>query len=480
MYRPASDQQVSIVIIGGGFTGATLAAELLRTSGSAVSVVLIERDGCTGRGVAYGTRCARHLLNVRAQNMSAFHDDPGHFLHWARLHYDSSTQPGDFLPRRAYGDYIESIFRRAIEEHPGRFERIQGEAVSTTYADGRADIFLSNGRQVSADKVVLALGNFPPGDLNLPGKENPSPRYRANGWSESALDNVAQNDNLLLIGSGLTSVDVVLALRERNFRGTIHMISRHGLLPRHQKPRAQWPAFWNSVFPQTARGLLRLVREQVREAEKQDVDWRAILDSIRPVTQQMWQSLSLREQRRFLRHVRSYWDVHRHRVAPEIGAMLDSELQQGSLQVHAGRITNYSERPGFVAIAYRDRESQQLKKLKVDRVINCTGPDADCRRVNDPLLKDLLRQNLIRPDALFLGLDTAANGALLDSRSVASDFLYTLGPLRKGNLWETIAVPELREQVAQLAAHLIAIIEPQSRSSVSEEVSIRETVVSIS
>jgi len=270
----------------------------------------------------------------------------------------------------------------------------------------------------------------------------------------------------------------VLSLRERNIPGTIHMISRHGLLPQQQKPRAQWPAFWNGAFPQTARGLVRLVREQVREAEKQNVDWRAILDSIRPVTEQIWQSLPLREQRRFLRHVRSFWDVHRHRVAPEIGGVLNSELRQGSLQVHAGRITNYSERPGFVAITYRDRESQQLKKLKVESVINCTGPDADCRRVNDPLLTDLLRRKLVRPNALCLGLDTAENGSLLDSRGVASDFLYTLGPLRKGNLWETIAVPEIRVQVARLAAHLIAIIDLRSRASVAEEGSIRDNAIS--
>ena len=479
MYRPASDPEVSIAIVGGGFSGTTLAAELLRTSGPSVSVVLIERGRCMGRGVAYGTRCTRHLLNVRAQNMSAFQDDPGHFLHWARLHYDSSTQPGDFLPRRAYGEYIDSIFRRAVEQHADRFQHIHSEAISMSYANGRADIFLSSGRQVAADIVVLALGNFPPGDLNLPGKRNPSPRYMANGWSESALDNVAPDDSVLLIGSGLTSVDVVLSLRERNCSGTIHMISRHGLLPQHQRLRAQWPAFWNRACPQTARGLVRLVREQVREAEKQNIDWRAILDSIRPVTEQIWQSLSLQEQRRFLRHVRSYWDVHRHRVAPEIGGVLDSELRQGSLQVHGGRITNYSERPGFVTITYSDRESQQLKKLKVDRVINCTGPEADCRRVNDPLLTDLLRQQLVRPDALYLGLDTCENGSLLDGRGVASDFLYTLGPLRKGNLWETIAVPEIREQVARLTAHLIAMIDPRSRGSVAEEASIRESGIGL-
>lgn len=470
MHRQTSEQ-VSIAIIGGGFTGATLAAELLHASGRSLSVGLIERDCCTGRGVAYGTRCARHLLNVRAQNMSAFADDPGHFLHWARLYYDSGTQPADFLPRRVYAQYIEDIFQQAVSQHARRFKRIQGEAVSIRYPDGKAEILLSCGRQILADKVVLALGNFPPGELKLPGKNNRSPRYMANGWSADALDKAAQDENVLLVGSGLTSVDVVLSLRERNFSATIHMISRHGLLPRYQKARAQWPAFWSNAIPQTARGLVRLVREQVREAEKQNIDWRAVLDSIRPVTQEIWQSLSLRERRRFLRHVRSYWDVHRHRVAPEIGALLDSELQRGTLQIHAGRITDYSECPEFVAITYRDRESQQLKTLRVDRVINCTGPDTDCRRVNNPLLNSLLAQQLVRPDDLYLGLDTAENGALLDRDGTASNFLYTLGPLRKGTVWESVAVPEIRAQVAELAAHLITSFEYRNKIAIAGEVS---------
>jgi uncharacterized NAD(P)/FAD-binding protein YdhS len=470
MYR-TTGEQVSIAIIGGGFSGATLAAELLRTSGPSVSIILIERDCCTGRGVAYGTRCARHLLNVRAQNMSALPDDPGHFLHWARHYYDSGTQPGDFLPRRAYAQYIEHVFQQAVSQHARRFERIQDEAVSITHANGRAEILLRDKRRVDADKVVLALGNFPPGDVKLPGKRDRSSRYIANGWSEQALENAAHHESVLLIGSGLTSVDVVLSLRERNLSGTIHMISRHGLLPRHQKERAQWPAFWNAAIPQTARGLLRLVREQVCEAEKQNIDWRAVLDSSRPVTQEIWQSLPLREQRRFLRHVRPYWDVHRHRVAPGIGVLLDSEIERGTLQVHAGRITDYSEHPDFVAVTYRDRESQQLKTLRVDRVINCTGPDADCRRVNNPLLNSLLDQKLVRPDALYLGLDTAENGALLDSDGTASDFLYAVGPLRKGSLWESVAVPEIRVQVVELAAQLITGVERRNKIAIAEEVS---------
>jgi uncharacterized NAD(P)/FAD-binding protein YdhS len=240
------------------------------------------------------------------------------------------------------------------------------------------------------------------------------------------------------------------------------MLSRHGLLPQQHKPTQRWPAFWNNESPHTALGMFRLVREQVREAGQQNCDWRAVIDSLRPFSQKIWALLPIKERRRFLRQLRAYWDVHRHRVAPQIGAMLAAERAEGRIETHAGRVTEYNESADAVGVSYYDRRSRELKKLWVDRVINCTGPDADVSRINDSLLKDLLRQNLTRPDALSLGLDTAEDGALIDSRGIASDFLYTIGPLRKGTLWETTAVPEIRVQASQLASHLISRVERQS------------------
>lgn len=320
-----------------------------------------------------------------------------------------------------------------------------------------------------ADKVILALGNFPPGDPRLPGRKECSRRYVSNGWSESALERIAEEKSVLLVGSGLTSVDVAISLRSQKFEGKIHILSRHGLLPQQHKPNPPLTASWNRLLPRTARGLLRLVRAQVREAQEHHGDWRAVIDSLRPITQQIWQSLPLPEQRRFLRHLRSYWDVHRHRVAPEIGALLASELRDGRIEVHAGRLTEYCETPEHVEVTYRDRETGESRKLQVDRVINCTGPDVDCRRVTNPLLKNLLHQKLVRPDPLFLGLDTAQDGAVIDAHGVPSDFLYAVGPLRKGNLWETIAVPEIRVQVAKLALHLLSSFEQQFSESLVRE-----------
>lgn len=448
----------TIAIIGSGFSGATLAAQLLRAGNPSVSVILIGRDDCPGRGVAYSTQCQWHLLNVPARNMSGFADDPDHLLRWARVHYCSSVQPGDFLPRRTYGQYAESILREASEGRNGPFEWRRDEAISITRAGSKAEISLRCGHAAQADKVVLAVGNFPPGDPHLPGRKEFSPRYVSNSWAESALDRIAEDKNVLLVGSGLTSVDVALSLRAHKFEGTIHMLSRHGLLPRQHKPTLPWRPSWNTALCGTTHGILRLVRAQVREAQKQNGDWRAVIDSLRPFTQRIWQSLPLGEKRRFLCHMRSYWDAHRHRVAPEIGAVLASELRERQIQIHAGRIIEYQETSNSVEVTYRDRRNRELKKLHVNRVINCTGPDVDCRRVTNPLFNNLIRQELARPDPLFLG-DTAQDGALVDAHGAPSDFLYAVGPLRKGNLWETIAVPEIRVQVSELALQLLSSIE---------------------
>ncbi len=475
--RIAGDKEGScrIAIIGGGFSGAALAAQLLSAGQPSVSVILIGRDGCPGRGVAYSTRCEGHLLNVPAQNMSAFAHDRDHFLRWARLHYGSDVRPDEFLPRRSYGQYVASILQKASEGHNAALEWRQDEAISVNRANGRAEIALLGGDRIAADKIILALGNFPPGDPKLPGRKEYSPRYVPNGWAESALDHIREDKSVLLLGSGLTSVDVAISLRERKFEGKIHILSRHGLLPQEHKRNLPRTAWGINLFPCTARGLLRLVRARVREAEEHHGDWRAVIDSLRPFTQRIWQSLPLQEQRRFLRHLRSYWDVHRHRVAPEIGALLSSELRDCRIEVHAGRVTKYHENPEYVEVTYRDRKKGESRKLHVHRVINCTGPELDCRRVTNPLWRDLIHQKLVRPDPLFLGLDTAQNGAVIDAHGISSDFLYAIGPLRKGSLWETIAVPEIRAQVSALALHLLSSFEQQGWGGLARELTTAQT-----
>ena len=412
---------------------ATLAAQLLRKSGGRLSVFLIERAARLGRGVAYSTECSEHLLNVRARNMSAYPEDPERFLKWVRLNHDPGASPDDYLPRTLYGHYVASELQQEIERHPGHVEHVQDEAVSIARVGGTAEIRLRSGRKLFADKVVIALGNFPPGDPRLPGRTTPCLRYVSNPWKASALGDVSHDSSILLVGSGLTSVDVAITLRQRGFRGTIHILSRRGLLPHVHKATAPWPPFWAAQSPRTVRGLLRLIREQVEGAEKAGSGWRAVIDSLRPFTQEMWRSLSFKERRRFLRHVRPYWDVHRHRIAPAIGARLASQIQDGQIEIHAGRVKAYVEDIDGVEVTYRTRKSRQYAQLRVDRVINCTGPESDCLKLDSPLLTNLVGQKLARPRPHYSwGLDVSADSAVIDAHGAASESSLCHRPVSQG------------------------------------------------
>jgi uncharacterized NAD(P)/FAD-binding protein YdhS len=459
-----SDHGLSVVIVGGGFSGTMLAVQLLRRA-PALSVAVIDKGSVPGRGLAYGTEFDCHLLNVPAGNMSALPEEPDHFLRWARENYDPLTQSTSFRPRRVYGRYISSMLEEAMRRSgAGRLRWVQGEASSFAREGSHMNVRLKDGSTLVAQFVVLAAGNFPPGNLKVPGLTEHSERYIPSAWSANALRDIPRDGSVLLIGSGLTSVDVAIALKSEGFAGHIHILSRHGLIPQPHRQIGQWPRYWSEnsprTSPRTTRGLVRLVRDQIRAASAAGCDWRSVVDALRPVTQTIWQSLPLKERKRFLRHVRPYWEVHRHRIAPEIGDAISMLLLDGHATLYAGRVTGYRESGDYVEVVVRERKTRTQRSLRVDRVINCTGPETDCRRMGDPLIKSLLAQGVARPDPLFLGLDVDAQGAMIDSGGTPSDSVYAVGPARKGCLWETIAVPELREQASQLAEHLASRLSP--------------------
>jgi uncharacterized NAD(P)/FAD-binding protein YdhS len=451
----SSASHYPVVIVGGGFSGVVLAAHLAGHADDSFSILVLDRNPVRGHGVAYGTQCGGHLLNVSAGNMSAFHDDPEHFLRWAQAHYDRAVTAGRFLPRRVYGQYIDWVLAYAAGRHPGKITWKSDEVESVTRASDVARIRLRSGNVVTADKIVLALGNFPPAASSLPESVRKSSGYVGNPWAPGALNGAENDESVLLVGSGLTGVDMAIALRARGFKGVIHLLSRHGLLPQRHQAKQTWPAFWNQAAPRTARGLVRLVREQVEAAERSRTDWQAVIDSLRGFTPAIWQSLPTNEKRRFLRHVRPYWEVHRHRVAPEIGCLIEQQIMSRETETHSGRIVDCREQGSKIEVTLRDRKTGDHIHLMVDRVLNCTGPETDCRKLNDPLMNDLLRQELVRPDLLRLGLDVAEDGGVIDAQGTPSNVIYAVGPARKGRLWETTAVPEIRQQIATLVPLLV-------------------------
>ncbi len=476
-----SDLQSDVLIIGGGFSGTMLAVHLLRNS-SSLSVAIVDRGALPGRGLAYSSPHRFHLLNVPAGGMSAWPDAPDDFLRWARTHYDTAVQARSFPPRSVYGAYVASLLETTMSEcGRERLQWIQDEAVSLHRRKGKLGVQVKVGAELLARAVVLATGNFPPANPRMPGLNASTKLYFQFPWASDALENLPPDGSVLLVGSGLTSVDLIMALRSKGFRGVIHVLSRKGLFPRprrHIREDESWPLFWNETSPPTVRGLLRVIRREVQAAAQQGIDWRAVIDSLRPVTQDIWRSLPLEEQKRFLRHARVYWDVHRHRVAPEIGDILADMQAEGQVRLHTGTVIRYSEGRdegrnlarnlgrnedrnldrnldrGHAEIHYWDRERQTGKTVRVHRVINCTGSETDCRRIDESLFISLFVQGFARPDPLFLGLDVDEHGALTDYKGMSSHPLYAIGPTRKGCLWETTTVPEIRAQAADLGQRL--------------------------
>jgi uncharacterized NAD(P)/FAD-binding protein YdhS len=455
-----------VLIIGGGFSGTTLAVQLSRRD-LELKVAIVDSGKIPGQGLAYGTTYQCHVLNVPAKSMSAFPEDPEHFVRWARRHHDPNVQDGSFLPRMVYGRYLASLLKEAAATSGRDLPCFRDEAVTLTRIEGLFSTQLKSGGKLLARAVVIATGNVPPGLSSVSGLTDAATRYVTFAWSQTALQGLRGSADVLLIGAGLTSVDLAIALASKGFRGKIQMLSRRGLLPQAHRQTGGWPQFWNEGCPRTVRGLMRLIRNQVRAAAKVGIDWRSVIDALRPVTPDIWRSLPDTERRRFMRHVRPYWDAHRHRVAPEVSEQLSTLIREGRIQVHAGRIAKYREEENHAAVSYRRRRDGRTDELLVGRVINCTGPEADWRRIDNSLLSSLFAQRLARPDPLFLGLDVDTDGSVLNDQAVASRSLFAIGPVRKGKLWETTAVPELRQQAANLAEHIVRIMS-QERSAVEQ------------
>ncbi|MDZ8185497.1 MAG: FAD/NAD(P)-binding protein [Nostoc sp. ChiSLP02] len=446
----------TIAIIGGGFSGSLVAANLLRHANTPLSIKLIERNSEVGKGVAYGTPVDCHLLNVPAGKMSAFADEPNHFLNWLHGNGHEQVTASTFVPRQVYGDYVQATLKAAQVNAAAdvQLERIVDEAIAIETKSSSTIVYLGSGKRLDVQKAVLALGNFPaivPQPI-----ANLNQQYLKDAWSSNAIADLDSEDAILLVGTGLTMADTVVALRQQGFQGKIHAVSRHGLMPCRHKSTTPYPAFIDvETAPKTARGLLHIVRQELRSALSQGQDWRAVIDAIRPVTQQLWQALPLTEQKRFLRHVKAYWEVRRHRIAAEIAQVLDAAMESGQLIHYAGRIQSCQQLENAVNVKICQRGTHKNIVLRVNRIINCTGANCDYRRLQHPLVASLQEQRLIRANSLSMGIDTAANGAVIDADGKASEMLYTLGTPRKGNLWETTAVPEIRVQAASLAQELL-------------------------
>lgn len=452
----------TILIIGGGFCGVSLTHALSRLPWrEGVRIVIADRSGRFGRGAAYSTTHPSHLLNVPAGRMGALADDEGHFLSWLRRD-DPNVAGNAFVPRSRYGDYLEDVLRDAIAGAADNLtiETLPDEVIGFSPDEsGRLSADFRSGRRLAVDRVVLAIGNLPP--RHIPGVPLDDERCVRDPWEAGALKRFRGIASALMVGTGLTMVDTVLLLSEANPGAHFVAVSRRGLLPLahrdHHPARpgvidpAKTLASWNG----SARELLRIIRSESRRAEANGMDWRDVLNGLRSITPQLWQRMPPEEQARFFRHVRPFWDAHRHRMSTGVATRVEALIAGGQLSIVAGRISACARDGDRVAVDVQ-RRSGSTQQYRVDAFVNCTGPDGDFAHSADALIAGLRTHERITPDELGIGIETTEDGAVLDRRGDPSRELFTLGAARRPALWESTAVPELREQAAALARRLHA------------------------
>jgi len=440
-----------VAIVGGGATGVLAAAHLVRRLGvAAADIVIIDpgESGSLGRGVAYATDDPRHLLNVRVANMSAFADRPDHLYDWLRRRGgEDRPTPFSFISRATYGDYLADLAHEALRA--GRARHVCTTCLDVDeHADG-VRLGLSTGETLDADFAILATGHD--AKLTLAGVPAEQP------WNERTLADLSVDAPILIVGSGLTMVDMALSLDRRGRRGPITAVSRRGLLPSAHRPTSPRSVALGEVpLGAELSAQLAWLRRLAARFAAEGADWRAAVDALRPHTQRLWREMSVERRRRFLRHARVYWDIHRHRMAPEIEAALRALIDSGRLEIVAGRIAATQRIDGQIAVGILRRGGGAIVTRRFARIIDCTGLSESPLQSANPLLRALLERGAARQDALGIGFDVAEDLSLVGADGRASRRVKAIGPLARAAFWECIAIPDIRLQCAQLAEALAA------------------------
>jgi uncharacterized NAD(P)/FAD-binding protein YdhS len=452
-------QEKTIAIIGGGFSGTLLAVQLLRIGADIpLTVYLIDKNIHKNLGMAYATSDPEHLLNVPAASMSPFVDDPLHFYWWLQVQ-GHAFSTDDFVPRYIYGKYMQEVGQNTLDRlKPNhRFHIVTDEAIHLLPTREQTEVILASGESIYCHKAVLALGNFPPAHLRLPESAYQyDGRYYRNPWDKQAFKKLRPEANVLLIGTGLTMIDMVRTLKRREHKGNILAVSRHGQLPLVHQSADTYPSFQEEIEQCTSlTSVLATVKKHLKTARENGQNWMSVIDALRPVTQGIWVSMSLEDKKRFLRHIAHRWTIARHRMPESSAAIIQQMEQTEQLQIKAGRITAITPGGKGMYVQYFDKKKRQTEHFNASLILNCTGPEGNLACIDNLLLKNLLAAGILRNDPLHLGIHATPEGAIISQKGAIWENIFTLGPPMKGTLWECISVPEIRQQAYDLAQTLL-------------------------
>lgn len=456
-------EEATIVIVGGGFCGTMVAHHLLKDLTFTGKIYLINSGHPIARGVAYSAYSDHHFLNVTAGKMSALPDEPDHFVNWVLRQekyalLDKELISKTYLPRKLYGNYLEAIWSETQRTRTGQLVVRNDLVISISQRDAKYEIVLQSGAHIQSKTVVVATGNEIPANLRL---KDPavfdSPYYFQNPWAKASVAKSASNENVLIVGNGLTMVDTVLGLKENGFTGKIYSLSPNGfaILPHRHNGIAYTNLIKEIEVPYRLVDLLKLFNKHVKLVRHLGLSAEPVIDSVRPLTQKIWQALSLDEKREFMDRLRHLWGVARHRLPVHVYDQIIRMKLEQKLIVLSGRIQSLDARAQGVEVHFYNKRSRQNEMIHVSRVINCTGPETNIARSHNPLLRQLYETNMLQPDELGLGVKANEIGQVIDSNGLAKDF-FVMGNLMKGVLWESTAVPELRVMAKRVASEIIS------------------------
>lgn len=444
-----------VIVVGSGFSAIAVTCNLIEQLPASAKIAVVGDDPGFGRGTAYGTELYLHRLNVPAGRMSLLPHHPDDFVDWLKAH-GRQLQAGDFASRGDYGLYVRDTLAGLLRKRDGRcrVDFIKAKAAGCVEHYKTTLAFqLDNGDEIAGKNVVLCLGV---GNANLPVDPAGVPsslrsRIIENPWRLSWLRRVAPSDAVCILGSGLTMIDQVLALRARGHKGRIDVLSRRGLAPlgHARTPPAALPIDVHTL-PATVSGILKALREKRRGA----ADWRSVMDGLRPVTQALWQRLSSEERARFLRHALPWWNIHRHRVAPEVFAGFEKLVLEGTVRFHAGFLRTLDAWEDGLAAGYRVRAKREIAEIRADWLVNCTGMER-AGISHSPLLKEMSRLQLIVPDPLGLDILVDAASEVMAPSRISPARLFAVGALTAGQFWEITAVPDIRVQAKAVAEEIV-------------------------
>ncbi len=451
-----------VVVIGGGFCGTVTAVNLARLTDAPLEVTVLNSGHPLARGVAYGTRRPEHLLNVVARNMSALADQPDHFLEWLGTRSDFADIPPAelrelFVPRRVYGDYLQALFlwyaKALADGKKVRIASLEAEAVDVVPAGERVTVVTATGAALEAEKVVLATGNQAPTDL--PDCALDHPGYFRDpwcGWERQLPD--ARHD-VVLLGTGLTMVDAFLTLHALGWQGKIFAVSRNGLLPLSHFKGVDYHGFPEGDPTHRTLDEVRAQMQTHCEAlRRQGLNPAILVDKLRPYTQRIWQNFSRAEKALFLREFRTPWNVTRHRIPEAVHRTIGDAITAGRLEIVKGGIRKLAAWEGGLRVGVEG--GGVSRELHAGAVVNCTGPAEGYTGDGSALYQNLLRRGLVDPDPVNLGIEATSDFVVLDAEGNRSRHLLAVGPPLKGVLWESTAVPELRNQAFRVAEGIVA------------------------